>query len=725
LKLLRIHGIAFVAVVGLALFAAMWVGAGTTGIVSGTVAGEDGKALSGANVAISGTKLTTVTDASGYFVITNVAPGDYTVTAEMVGFAKASVDRVQVTMDATAQVDFQMKQEAIQETTAVVTRPRPMISADQVNTLTLVSSGQETLTRTDPTLVNTVPGVLSALPGTNVEPNGSGLPHIRGCRSDQIGYYIEGIPITDPNLGTFSDNLFTTGVGKFQVYTGGFGAEYGNALGAVLNEVKKTGDSSPGMTVGSFGGGSAYKSASTEIGGATPGFNFYGSAILQSNNVTGSPWLAAQSYSDAATKIVFPWKKDTLTILGLQGALQGDLAGVFYPASGDFVRQRYVIAGADWSHSFGPESFLTVRPYYIHAKLTQMMTNNFGMYLDNWSDQSGLMLGYTSQINDRQLVKFGGLLLSSNNNNYTDLGGPYSEGNVNTFQTALYADEQFKLNGRVTLNAGARFDSIAYDRKTAGDASESVVTPRFGVSYAPDSRTAWKANWGKYSKFVPASSVETSYFGAAPSDIGETSPQESTSGEISFERQVSDSVSVRVTPFYSNYRHLGDFVTDGAGVTTYRTIGKGEARGVEFYARKKVSANWQGWVSYTYQTIKAGDGPGPLDYTPWDQRHTLAVVADYKKGSFGHTLRSDFGSGRQDDSAGPGISRHANPYAMFTYTLTADLPKSSKIGDSLTLSVFNIFNNRQAAQYTYMFGPRTGYSYFGERCVSVGFNKGF
>ncbi len=371
--------IALVVVAGLGLAAAVWVGAGTTGIVSGTVSGDDGKPISGANVAVSGTKLTTVTDSNGYFVITNVPPGDYTVTAEMVGFAKGSVERVQVTMDSTAKVDFAMKQEAIQESTAVVTRPRPMIAADQTNTLNLVSAGQETLTRTDPLSVNTVPGVLSALPGTNVEPNGSGLPHVRGSRSDQIGYYIEGIPITDPNLGTFSDNLFTTGVGKFQVYTGGFGAEYGNALGCVLNEVKKTGDSSSGFRLNSFGGDGAYKSAGTEIGGSTPGFSFFGSAILQSNDVSGSPWLIAQSYSDAAAKLVFPWKNDTLTILGLQGALQGDLGGAFYPAPGDFVRQRYVIAGVDWSHSYGPESFLTVRPYYIHCRLTQPMMNNYGM----------------------------------------------------------------------------------------------------------------------------------------------------------------------------------------------------------------------------------------------------------------------------------------------------------------------------------------------------------
>ena len=127
MTLIRITLIALV-LAGLVMGAAVWVDAGTTGIVSGTVRSDDGKPLSGANVIITGTKFTTVTDANGYYAITNVPPGDYEVRAEMVGYANATANPVSVTMDSTADVKFEMKQEAIKETTAVVTRPRPMIS---------------------------------------------------------------------------------------------------------------------------------------------------------------------------------------------------------------------------------------------------------------------------------------------------------------------------------------------------------------------------------------------------------------------------------------------------------------------------------------------------------------------------------------------------------------------------------------------------------------------
>lgn len=47
--------------------------ASTTGIISGIVVdSETGTKLSGVNIVIKGTNLTTVTDSKGYFVITNV-----------------------------------------------------------------------------------------------------------------------------------------------------------------------------------------------------------------------------------------------------------------------------------------------------------------------------------------------------------------------------------------------------------------------------------------------------------------------------------------------------------------------------------------------------------------------------------------------------------------------------------------------------------------------------
>lgn len=753
MKPIRIKLIAFVLAGIVVSGAAVWVGAGTTGIISGVVKSDDGKPISGANIIVAGTKLTTVTDANGYYVVTNVPPGDYEVRAEMVGFATASAGRVQVTMDATTTVGFDLKQQAIQETAVTVSRPRPMIAPEQVNTLNLVTSSQENLTRTDPTSVNTVPGVLSTLPGVVVEPNGTGLTHIRGGKPEQIGYYIEGIPVTDPNLGTFSDNLFSTGVSKFQVYTGGFGAEYGNALGCVMNEVKKTGDVNGGLRMTAYAGGGDYRNGIAEIGGGSPGgFNYYASTILQRNDFSGTPILASQTYDDSIAKLVWPSKNNTLTLLALTGTLKGDL-GSYFPVSGDFMRQKYTIAGAVWSHNFNPRSFLTIRPYYIHVNALQSMRNSgvawgMGEYLlQDTSDQAGLTMGYTNQLNDRQLLKLGGSVLKSDNNQFTNIADPWSNADVNTLQAALYAEEQFKFAKKWTMNAGARYEGITYDRKGLAyvaddgaydgapipDATESALMPRLGLSYAADARTAWKVSWGKYMKFVPANSVQTIYVDpSAPgaedtqAGLGSTSPQQATTGDISFEKQISDAMAYRITPFYSNYDHLGSLAPDEHGVMRYADLGRAESRGVEFSLRRKMSTNWQGWLSYTYATIKADNtGTGPLTYTSWDRRHSISLVADYRKGNWGHTLRTDVGSGLADVYPTDPAARRAAPYAVFTYGLTFNLPKNSSLGDSLNLGIYNIFDNRQVAEYQGGIADASGGFTVGERSISLGLSKGF
>ncbi|MHB9035661.1 MAG: TonB-dependent receptor [Armatimonadota bacterium] len=758
--------------------AGAWVTAGTTGSVSGVVKdAETGKPLSGANIVISNTNLSTVTDAQGRYVVTNVPPGDYEITAQMVGYRTEVLGGVQVVMDVTASADFTMGQEAIAEETVVVTRPRPMINPDVVNTFNLVSAQQEPLTRTDPSSVRTAPGVLGTLPGVSVDTDGSGGMHLRGGRSNQIGWYVEGIPITDPNLGSFSTNLFTTGMSKFQMYTGPFGAEYGNAISGAFNEVKKTGaTAAPGFNLVTESGNNAYGTLIGEFaGGMSDSFNYYIAMAAQRSDVD-APYVTNLNYSDNVVKLVWPSKKDSVTLFAMQGSQRLDMAGDHtldvhgntVASEKDYVRPRYSITSVDWSHNLSPASFVTIQPYTIFfTSITNSMGGSYGFGgQDAWSGRVGLQAKYVNQLNEKHALKLGGSLDKSNNNYYYAEIDPYTEGspyipkyksNVDTLQTGLFAEDQMKLGDKLTCTAGLRYDGIIYDRigsqyvagaGYSGDPVEDVahgsLTPRLGLSYAADDRSAWKTSWGKYSRFISARDVQVVYFSPDDPSIGEahnpgmaaSDPQTSDNFELTYEKQATDTLAWRATFFNNEYNNLSDYLPLEDGTWRFTNLGQGKSNGLEINVRKKMSDKWQGWLSYTYANTKSNRADQGLNdqmyYTSWDQRHTVSLIADYQNGGWSHSLRADYGSGLADSASDPSVQSRANPFFVMSYNLSVNLPEGSSIGDSLYVSVYNLFNIHQTLQYFSLYGApygmadeRTRNTWIPSRTLAVGVSRAF
>ncbi len=739
------------------------VGAGTTGIITGVVkTAADQKVVSGANIIIDRTNLSTITDAGGRFTITNVPPGEYVVRAEMVGFEAGLARGVQVAMDEKANISIELSEQPLSDEEVVIVRPRPMITPEITNTLTLVTAQQEDLTRIDPSNVRQAGGVLSALPGVIASTDGSGQIHLRGGRADQTGWILEGMPITDPNTGMFGTNLYTTGVNKFQVYTGGFGAEFGNAISGVLNEVKKSGADSPGLTLNLEGGSAAYKDGIIEFGGGeSDKFNYFVSAATQTTDLDG-PIVKQQQYYDAVTKLVWPSKNNSLSLLALQGKLLGHPE--FYHDTGDngeatpheldYMDQRYSVTALTWSHNFSPESFVTVRPYYMTTDIEQNIVGYSGMFAAISSSRTGLQVGYTGQVSPRHLLKIGGSYLSSDNKYYLYPGFPLFRADVDTSQTDLYIQDQMKLSDKWTLDAGLRREAITYDRTgneyvvgegyagaPVADVTEAKTTPRVGLSYASDEKTVWKLSWGKYVKFVPSSSVQHVYFfpdmplggpyslEQAMPGLGATDPQTSRAVELSFEKQLSDSSALRLTPFTASYQNLGDNYYDSTtGITSYRNLGEGKSSGLEVLYRKRMSDNWQGWVSYTYQKNRANradlDLLDDMYYTTWDQRHTLTAVTQLVRGKCAHTFRADYGSGRMDLGT-PDVQDRAQPSLVLSYGLTMKLPEGSSLGDSVYLNVFNVLNSKQTMQFRWDGTDRVQDSWVPSRFISVGVSQVF
>lgn len=207
---------------------------GTTGTISGRVTDKKtGEPLMGVNVILKGTPLGAATDFKGRYLITKVPPGKYTVVAGMIGYAPVENRNVTVIVDLRTVVDFSLTQRVIDlGESVVITAEAPLIRRDVTATAHFISEDQiESMPlRSFKEIVDIQPGVAAG--------------HIRGGRSSEVLYLVDGIPIQEVIEGSVGSELPNSSIIDMTVQTGGFNAEYGNAMSGVVNIITKEGTDS-------------------------------------------------------------------------------------------------------------------------------------------------------------------------------------------------------------------------------------------------------------------------------------------------------------------------------------------------------------------------------------------------------------------------------------------------------------------------------------------------
>ncbi|MDI6839761.1 MAG: TonB-dependent receptor [bacterium] len=220
----------------------------TTGKIRGTVTDKStGGALPFANIVIAGTTLGAAADLNGEYIIVNVPVGTYSVVATMMGYDSMRVENVVVSIDMTTTVNFKLAPTVIRAKEVVVTAKRPIIERD-VTASAKRMSGKE-ITQLPVTDYEDV----IALQTGSVETgrSRSGGLHIRGGRADEVVYVVDGINTTDPVYGQSGAILDNNAISEMLMISGGFDAEYGNAMSGVVNVVTREGE----LT---YGGGLKY-----------------------------------------------------------------------------------------------------------------------------------------------------------------------------------------------------------------------------------------------------------------------------------------------------------------------------------------------------------------------------------------------------------------------------------------------------------------------------------
>jgi len=215
----------------------------TTGGIEGTITDANDAPLPGASVDLSSPSLqgarSTVTNAAGRFRFPVIPPGTYTVTCSLSGFKKVEKKGVKVNLDATATVLIRMEISVTQE--IVVSGEAPVVDTNDAATGLHIRQDvvqKLPLGRNYAQAVEINPGV--AIDSGDTQGRAQAFS-IYGATSVENQYLVDGVNTTNVIRGFQSKALTSEFIEEVQVKTGGYEAEYGRAMGGIVNVVTKSG----------------------------------------------------------------------------------------------------------------------------------------------------------------------------------------------------------------------------------------------------------------------------------------------------------------------------------------------------------------------------------------------------------------------------------------------------------------------------------------------------
>ena len=216
------------------------------GNLTGAVLDEQGAVLPGVTVTVRGVDATqtTTTDENGQFRFLNLAPGPYTITAALQGFATVVREQIIVAVGKNVDLPIALKVAAVEET-VTVTGDSPVVDVKATGTATNFTSDELTRipTSRDPfALMRSVPGVL--VDRVNIGGNETGQQSnfvSKGTRPADAVWTMDGVNITDMTAVGASPTYFNyDNFEEIQVSTAGQSIKQPTG-GVGLNMVVKRG----------------------------------------------------------------------------------------------------------------------------------------------------------------------------------------------------------------------------------------------------------------------------------------------------------------------------------------------------------------------------------------------------------------------------------------------------------------------------------------------------
>lgn len=622
---------------------------------------SNGQPIPYANIILKGTSLGTSTDLNGFFQINNVSVGEQTLFVSFIGYDSIET-KVSITEGGIVYKSFYLTEAAKNlETVEISAKKEQARTTTQVSKITVTQKQIKTLPSTGgaPDIAQYLP-VLAGVVSTGDQ---GGQIYIRGGSPVQNKILLDGMTIYNPfhSIGFFS--VFETEtIRSVDVLTGGFNAQYGGRVSAVVDIKTKEGNK---KRLSGLVSGSPFQAKALIEGPLLKLKDDNGTSI--SFILTGKKSLLPQTsqslYNYAARDTANGLPFDYSDVYGKVSlvAANGSKLNIFGFNFKDGVNYTN-IADLNWSNKGYGANFsliptgmkmivggnLAISQYNISLqekdptpRLSGVKSFNAGLDFTIFGNNSELKYGL-------DLSGFSTDLAFS-----SPLGFTYKQ-NENTTELAGF------VNFRKTMNRLVIEPSLRVHSYTA--LGETVLEPRFAAKLNASNRVRFKLSGGLYSQNLIStvsekdvvnlfvgyiSGPEEQFYKPGTNEVVNSRLQKAIHFIGGLEIDVNKNMELNIEAYTKNYTQLIDINRFKTKFTDPNYISEtGKAYGVDLTAKYEKNGVYV-WATFSHAYVNRYDGVQTYP-TNFDRRNNVNLLASYTFGakkSWELAARWNYGSG--------------------------------------------------------------------------------
>jgi len=643
---------------------------------------QNRRPLIGVNVFLVDTQLGAATDSTGHFEITTIAPGQYTLRATMIGYESFEIRSLKISAGERRHLDILMTPTVIEMSEVTVEAQRQKSRQDILSTglhelsprrAKNLAGGGEDVFRA----LQTIPGVLS-------RSDFNARLYIRGGRPDQNLVLMDGVSVYDPYrlfglVSMFNPETVT----DVKLLAGGFPANYGDRLSAVLDITNRHGNGAAPFRANI---NTSLTNANFVVEGRLPGRKD-GSWIFSSrrtyydlilSNLTDAG--SFPNFFDMQGKINFATDAaGTLDFTFVNSRERTDILTTDNKAADEEQSRPDSIAVLDRQD----QTILSLRHRRLFSKKLSSSTllshyrngnvSNFGARFplqgfifsaraDLQTTETALRQDFSYTVNSQHAVDFGASLARQRVKNFwrffTDNPAilladaiRFTDHSPMLMKSGAYVQDLWQLSSRVGMQPGLRWDYSSF-------VDQHLISPRLSLLWEANILTRVRFATGLYSQFPGYETLQGEGFRVSLQNVKALGIRAERAAHFlaSVERKLDTQWTLRVDGYYKSLQNLlvpqlGDTTwlvvanRDSVGVRTElqqtkyftfqpRNNANGFSRGLEILLEKRADGSSQlnGWVGYAYALVRGTEPDNGRFFLRYDQRHTITAVAEWRLG---------------------------------------------------------------------------------------------